>query len=98
MTLSRSAASAPFRRLLAVSATISMGGLGVAALYHVLHDVSYRGLIDSLAAMSSWVIVAVLAATANPPIDIVAETAKRRRKRTDAVFLNRVTRRRFWPS
>jgi phosphatidylglycerol lysyltransferase len=64
VTLSRSAASAPFRRLLAVSATISMGGLGVAALYHVLHDVSYRGLIDSLAAMSSWVIVAALAATA----------------------------------
>ena len=41
-----------------------MGGLGVAALYHLLHDVSYRGLIDSLATMSSWVIVVVLAATA----------------------------------
>ena len=41
-----------------------MGGLAVAALHHVLHDVSYRELIDSLAAMSSWVIVAVLTATA----------------------------------
>jgi hypothetical protein len=41
-----------------------MGGLAVVALHHVLHDVSYRGLIDSLAAMSSWVIVAELAATA----------------------------------
>ena len=41
-----------------------MGGLAIAALHHVLHDVNYRGLIDSLAAMSSWVIVAALAATA----------------------------------
>jgi len=41
-----------------------MGGLAVAALHHVLHDVSYRGLIDSLAVMSRWVIVVVLAATA----------------------------------
>ena len=41
-----------------------MGGLAVAALRHLLHDVSYRGLIDSLAAISSWVIVVVLAATA----------------------------------
>jgi phosphatidylglycerol lysyltransferase len=41
-----------------------MGGFAIAALHHVLHDVSYRGLIDSLAAMSSWVIVAALAATA----------------------------------
>jgi phosphatidylglycerol lysyltransferase len=57
-------ASARLRRLLAISATLSMGGLAVAALHHVLHDVSYRGLIDSLAAMSSWVIVAALAATA----------------------------------
>jgi len=62
VTLPMGAAS--LRRLLAVSATISMGGLAVAALCHLLHDVSYRGLIDSLAAMSSWVIVAVLAATA----------------------------------
>jgi hypothetical protein len=50
-------ASARLRRLLTVSATVSLGGLAVAALHHVLHDVSYRGLIDSLAAMSSWVIV-----------------------------------------
>jgi phosphatidylglycerol lysyltransferase len=44
--------------------TVSMGGLAVAALYHFLHDISYRGLIDSLASMSSWVIVAALAVTA----------------------------------
>jgi phosphatidylglycerol lysyltransferase len=56
--------AASLRRFLAVSATISIGGLGVAALCHLLHDVSYRGLIESLAATSSWVIVAVLAATA----------------------------------
>ena len=62
VTLPMEAAS--LRRLLAVSATISMGGLGGATLYHLLHDVSYRGLIDSLAAMSSWIIVVVLAATA----------------------------------
>jgi phosphatidylglycerol lysyltransferase len=62
VTLPMGAAS--LRRLLAVSATISMGGLAIAALRHLLHDVSYRGLIDGLAAMSSWVIVAVLAATA----------------------------------
>src|SRR5215472_18414035 len=62
VTLPTGAAS--LRRVLAVSATISMGGLGVAALDHLLHGVSYRGLIDSLAAMSGWVIVAVLAATA----------------------------------
>jgi phosphatidylglycerol lysyltransferase len=58
------AASARLRHLLAVSATISMGALAVFALCHVLHDISYRGLIDSLASMSSWVIVAALAATA----------------------------------
>lgn len=41
-----------------------MGGLAVAVLHHVLHDFSYRGLIHNLTAMSSWVIVAALAATA----------------------------------
>jgi phosphatidylglycerol lysyltransferase len=40
-----------------------MGGLSVAALHHLLHDVSYHGLLDSLATMSSWVIVSALAAT-----------------------------------
>ena len=64
MTLPMGAASARLRHLLAVSATISMGALAVFALCHVLHDISYRGLIDSLASMSSWVIVAALAATA----------------------------------
>jgi len=64
VTLPMGAASARLRHLLAVSATISMGALAVFALCHVLHDISYRGLIDSLAAMSSWVIVAALAATA----------------------------------
>ena len=64
MTLPKGAASARLRRLLAISATISIGGLGVAALYHLLHDISYRGLIDSLASMSRWVIVAALAVTA----------------------------------
>ena len=49
MTLPKGAASARLRRLLAISATISIGGLGVAALYHLL---------------SSWVIVAALAVTA----------------------------------
>jgi phosphatidylglycerol lysyltransferase len=49
-----------------------MGGLGVAALHHVLCDISYRGLIDSLASMSSWVIVAALAATA---VDFVVLSA-----------------------
>jgi phosphatidylglycerol lysyltransferase len=56
--------AARLRCLLAISATISIGGLAVAALHHVLHDISYRGLGDSLASMSSWVIVAALAATA----------------------------------
>src|SRR5271169_6099353 len=57
-------ASTRLRCLLAISATMSIGGLAVAALHQVLHDISYRGLIDSLASMSSWVIVAALAATA----------------------------------
>ena len=70
--LYRSAASASLRRLLAVSATISMGGLAAAALHHLLQNVSYRGLIDSLAAMSSWVIVGALAATA---VDFVVLSA-----------------------
>jgi phosphatidylglycerol lysyltransferase len=38
--------------------------LVVVALHHVLYDIPYRGLINSLASMSSWVIVAALAATA----------------------------------
>ena len=49
MTLPKGAASARLRRLLAISATISIGGFSVAALYHLL---------------SSWVIVAALAVTA----------------------------------
>jgi phosphatidylglycerol lysyltransferase len=49
-----------------------MGGLAVAALYHLLHDISYRGLIDGLASMSSWVIIAALAATA---VDFVVLSA-----------------------
>ena len=48
MTLPKGAASARLRRLLAISATISIGGFSVAALYHLL---------------SSWVIVAALAVT-----------------------------------
>jgi phosphatidylglycerol lysyltransferase len=58
------AASARLRRLLAISVTVLIGGLAVAALHHLLQDISYRGLIDSLASMSSWVIVAALAVTA----------------------------------
>jgi phosphatidylglycerol lysyltransferase len=56
--------AARLRRLLAISATISLGGLGVVALLHLLHDISYHGLIDSLASMSGLVILAALAVTA----------------------------------
>jgi phosphatidylglycerol lysyltransferase len=56
--------SARLRCLLAISAILSIGGLAAAALHRVLHDISYRGLSDSFASMSGWVIVAALAATA----------------------------------
>jgi phosphatidylglycerol lysyltransferase len=64
VTPSTGVASTRSRRLLVISAIISIGGLAFAALHHVLQDISYRGLSDSLASMSSWVIVAALAATA----------------------------------
>src|SRR5271170_4633441 len=64
VTLPMGAASASLRRLLGISGTIAIGGLVVVALHHVLYDIPYRGLINSLASMSSWVIVAALAATA----------------------------------
>jgi len=64
VTLSMGAVSARLRCLLAIAATMAIGGLAVAALHHLLNDISYRGLIDALASISSRVIVAALAATA----------------------------------
>ena len=49
---------------LAILATVAIGGLTVAALHHALHDISYRGLMDSLASTRGPIIAAALAATA----------------------------------
>jgi phosphatidylglycerol lysyltransferase len=57
------ATPAHLRLFLAVSATSLIGGLALAALYHFLHDLSYRGLIESLASISCRAISAALLAT-----------------------------------
>jgi phosphatidylglycerol lysyltransferase len=64
LTLSTGAAPHRVYCVLAISATVSIGGLTVAALYNALHDISYRDLIDSLTSMRSSIIAAALAATA----------------------------------
>ena len=50
MTPSPRAAPRRLYSVLAIVATVSIGGLTVAALHHAVHDISYRGLMDSLAA------------------------------------------------
>ena len=50
--------------VLAILATVSIGGLTVAALHHAMRDISYRGLMDSLATTRGTIIAAALAATA----------------------------------
>jgi phosphatidylglycerol lysyltransferase len=64
LRLSTDAAPHRLYRGLAILATVSIGGLTLAALYHALHDISYRSVIDSLASMRGAIITAALAATA----------------------------------
>ena len=64
MTRSTGAAPRRLHYVLAIVATVSIGGLTLVALHHALHDISYRGLMDSLAATRGTMIAAAVAATA----------------------------------
>ena len=63
MTYPVGATPVHLRLFLAILVTSLIGGLAFAALYHVLHDLSYRGLVESLASISCRAIFAALLAT-----------------------------------
>jgi phosphatidylglycerol lysyltransferase len=64
VTLAAGVVWARIGRLLAISAAALLVGLAGAALYHALHDIGYRAVIDGLTALPGRLVVAALAAAA----------------------------------